>query len=170
MLNLSFGTDVFKPYENLPWVSIINYFKISDCKLHNGNPWSPNCPLLYCHIDSFLCPFSWLGLRPMHDFTKWTISFSCWQGRGSFWELQSVHFYPGQVLSVGEICSQLINGESVIPFRSLLMTLFVFLWISSINHFQHFCHSSICPISEAFCSKVSIACDLLWFSNKEWKV
>lgn len=194
MLNLSFDTDVFKPHENLSWISIINYFIISDCKPHNGSPCSPNCPLLYYHIVPCLCPFPWLGLRPTRDFYKMnqlifllarqgkaagflpnsgrrvTGGLDCRPGRGSFWAPQSVHFYPGQVLSVGEICSQLINGESVIPFPSLFMTLFVFLWIRPINHFQHFCHSSICPVSEAFCSKVSIACDLLWFPNNEWKV
>lgn len=82
----------------------------------------------------------------------------------------SAHFHSGQVLSIAEICSQLINGKSVIPFQSLFMTISVFLWISSINHFQHFCHSSICPIFEALCSKVSVACDLPWFPNNEWKV
>lgn len=166
--------------------------------------------MLYCHIDSFLCPYPWLGLRPPRDFRKWASSFSCWQGRvletvsslrsahpqdpwegcriptkcwgaenrrpglqtrkGVFLSSASVHFYPGQVLSVGETCSQLISGESVISFQSPSMTLFVFLWISSSNHFQHFCLSSICPVSEASRSKVSIARDLLWFPNKEWKV
>lgn len=209
MLNLSFGTNVFKPYEYLPWISIINYL-IFYCKPHNGSPWSPSYPLLYCHIDSFLCPSPWLGLQPWRDFTKWASSFSCWQDRvletvsslrsahpqdpwegcriptkgwgaenrrpglqtrkGVFLSSPSVRFYPGQVLSVGEICSQIINGESVILFPSPFMTLFVFLWMNSSNHFQHFCSSSICPVSEAFCFQVSIACDLLWFPNKEWKV
>lgn len=93
------------------------------------------------------------------------------QGReGDFLCSASAHFHSGQVLSVGEICSQLINGKSVIPLQSLFMTISVFLWISSINHFQHFCHSSICPISEALCSEVSVVCDLLWVPNNEWKV
>lgn len=110
----------------------------------------------FCWQDRILGTWSSLGFscawNPKEDCWNPT---RCWEvtnrrpgyltRMGVILSSSSAHFHSGQVLSIAEICSQLINDKSVIPFQSLFMTISVFLWISSINHFQHFCHSSICP-------------------------